>query len=195
MGQLEDPEQESEVLEEATEFLIQQAIRVGDDEDDAEDTLNPLQPSGDTGSEAATVSLNDKQDSLALNTEEEPWEARGSNAAPAAAAGAHDDNSARLDDSMRDPQTEQNLEYGGWDEDSGEESELSEELMAEMALATAQQSSAWGASSARRARRADTSSWTSARPLPCCPSTDRLSLQPRAKQRRRLSFPRVNPSL
>ena len=132
------------MLEEATEFLIQQAIRVGDDEDDAEDTLNPLQPSGDTGSEAATVSLNDKQDSLALNTEEEPWEARGSNAAPAAAAGAHDDNSARLDDSMRDPQTEQNLEYGGWDEDSGEESELSEELMAEMALATAQQSSAWG---------------------------------------------------
>ena len=132
------------MLEEATEFLIQQAIRVGDDEDDAEDAPNPLQPSGDTGSEVATVSLNDKQESLALNTEE-PWEPRGSNAAPAAAARAHEDNSARLNDSMRDPDTEQNPEYESLEsEGSGEEGELSEELMAEMALATAQQSSAWG---------------------------------------------------
>ena len=46
---------------------------------------------------------------------------------------------------MRDPEREPNLEYEGLEgEGSGEEGELSEELMAEMALATAQQSSAWG---------------------------------------------------
>ena len=62
MGQLEDPEQESEVLKEATEFLIQQAIRVGDDEDDAEDALDPLQPTSATGSEVAAAFLSDKQE-------------------------------------------------------------------------------------------------------------------------------------
>ena len=144
MGQLEDPEQESEVLEEATEFLIQQAIRVGDDEDDAEDALDPLQPTGATGSEVAAASLSDQQESLALNVEESR-ESYGSSAAPAAAARAHEDNSAMLGDSTRDPESEQNQEYEGLNsEGSGEEGELSEERMAEMALATAQQSSAWG---------------------------------------------------
>ena len=144
MGQLEDPEQESEVLEEATEFLIQQAIRVGDDEDDFEDALDPLQPTGATGSEVAAAFPSDKQEGLALNVEESR-ESHGSSAAPAAAARAHEDNSARLGDSMRDPEREPNLEYEGLEgEGSGEEGELSEELMAEMALATAQQSSAWG---------------------------------------------------
>ena len=132
------------MLEEATEFLIQQAIRVGDDEDDAEDALDPLQPTGATGSEVTAAILSDKQESLALNVEESR-ESHGSSAAPAAAARAHEDNSASLDDSMRDPEREPNLEYEGLEgEGSGEEGELSEELMAEMALATAQQSSAWG---------------------------------------------------
>ena len=129
------------MLEEATEFLIQQAIRAGDDEDTAEEALDPLQHTDATGSEVATVTLIDKQESLALNVEEP----HGSKPAPAAAARAHEDSSARLGDSMRDPETEQNLEYEGLEgEESGEEGELSEELMAEMALATAQQSSAWG---------------------------------------------------
>ena len=132
------------MLEEATEFLIQQAIRVGDDEDTAEDALDPFQPTGATGSEVATVPLSDKQVSLALDVEE-PWDPHGSSAAPAAAARAHEDNSVGHDDSRRDPQKRQNLEYEGLEgEGSGEKGELSEELMAEMALATAQQSSAWG---------------------------------------------------
>ena len=142
MGQLEEPEQDSEALEEATEYLIQQAIRVGDDEDTAEDALDPLQPTGAADPDAAS---SDKQRNLALNVEE-PWGPHGSSAARAAAASrAHEDKYAMLDNSVRASETEQHQEYASLDsEGSGEESELSEERMAEMALATAQQSSAWG---------------------------------------------------
>ena len=144
MGQLEDPEQESEVLEEATEYLIQQAIRVGDDEDTAQDALEPLQTVGAPDSDVAAGSPLAKQPDLALSMEG-TWGAHGSIAAPAAASAAPEDSSAMLGDSVRDLDTEQSQECDSvHSEGSGAESELSEERMAEMALATARQSSAWG---------------------------------------------------
>ena len=125
MGQFKDPEGESEVLEEATEYLIQQAIRLGDD--DEEEALDaPFEIRQAQTSKSAPVVANSEghsmpEDNVAL------------------------DSSASSNRRLQADEVEQYGSPGSNEElDADMGLELSEEQVARLALATARQSSTWG---------------------------------------------------
>lgn len=166
MGQFKDPEGESEVLEEATEYLIQQAIGLGDDDDDeAFDTpikAGQAQPSmsapvaahpeGRSMPEANMTS--DMSASAAGRAEihadlkvSEAW--RSSKQAALAEDHATEGNAGPSDANssirrLQAHEVEQDGSAGGEELDADMYQELSEDEVAQLALATARQSSTWG---------------------------------------------------
>ena len=229
-------------MEEATEYLIQQSIRAGDDEEDELDSSDEadqpqipepavaaahLEGRPKYGTEKISVrsasATGDAVHDADLRTAELLQD---SNMTALAAGVTAEDHSRQADaipnfrntsareyeqydsrsseelsiTSIRADQKEQtegdwsgDLDGGmsqdlnedeDYDSDDSEEvmgPELSEERLAEMALATARQSSTWGRIIRPRARRAATSLWTSARPSLPCPSIAKPRWLPRAK--------------
>ncbi len=160
MGQFKNPEGESEVLEEATEYLIQQAIRLGDDEEDDLDspieqaqTFTPvsaaaqleghrLPESGVASNRSAPAMGHDAE----CTASEALWESR-----EPAMSGDHATKSepAPIDATIwarrsQAEEAEQHDSYSSEQLDIDVGPELSEEQVAQLALATARQSSTWG---------------------------------------------------
>ncbi len=163
MGQFKDPEGESEVLEEATEYLIQQAIRLGDDEEDEPDfpveqaetstpasAAVPLEgnrlPEEDFAADKSASAMGSAEVDTEHTASEASWDSR---AASVAEDYATDGKPAPIGartraGRLRAEEAEQHDSYSSEQPDMDAGPELSEELVAQLALATARQSSTWG---------------------------------------------------
>ena len=168
MGQIHDPSEESEVLEEATEYLIQQAIKLGeDDEDSDDDDLNKAQtsvmnasPGTAAASEGNATAGKEPHSEASLSAAAEVPTFTKSMAAEdehilasaAESLAQADSGLMPSDGGMTDEDTDATEQLNGdeWEEGLEDElekeavPEISEEQMAQLALATARQSSAWG---------------------------------------------------
>ena len=165
MGQFEHPEGDSEVLEEATEYLIQQAIRLGDDEEDESDF--PIAKEQTQSSPAATAAAEldghgcpgddtapDRETAAAGYAESGAEHAmsevllgRRDTAAAGACAregGPGPTDAACMPRSLQAEEVEQFESYGSEELEAGMGPELTEEQVTQMALAAARQSSTWG---------------------------------------------------
>jgi hypothetical protein len=138
MGQIEAPNKESHVLEEATEYLIQESIRLGDDEEDLDEERPQLDASSVAASEPERTAA-ELEGPQAGRSGTALTEAR---AAPTAEQKVA--SSSPMVDSMADSETELLEDDGGSQPDLEVGQEMSEAMMADMAMLTTRQSSTWG---------------------------------------------------
>ena len=147
MGQIEAPNKESDVLEEATEYLIQESISLGDDEED----VDVERPQLDASSLAAPEPERTTAEPLPAAELEghqagRPGTAlREARTAPTAEQKVA--SSSPMVDSMADSETdaeELHEDDDGSQPDLEVGQEMSEAMMADMAMLTARQSSTWG---------------------------------------------------
>ena len=166
MGQFEHPEGDSEVLEEATEYLIQQAIRLGDDEEDELDfpiakeqtqaftaATAAAEPDGrgcpgdDTAPDRGAAAAAGYAEFGAEHAMSEVLRGRRDTAAAGACAregGSGPTDAACMTGSLQAEEVEQFESYGSEELEAGLGPELTEEQVTHMALAAARQSSTWG---------------------------------------------------
>lgn len=144
MGQIEAPNKESDVLEEATEYLIQESISLGDDEED----LDEERPQLDESSLAAPKPERTAAEPLPAAELEGHQAGRPgtalTEARTAPTAEQEVAGSSPMVDSMADSETELLEDDDGSQPDLEVGQEMSEAMMADMAMLTARQSSTWG---------------------------------------------------
>ncbi len=160
MGQFKDPEGESEVLEEATEYLIQQAIRLGDDEEDDLDSPIEQAQTFTPVSAAAQLEATDCPRAVLPRIVQHQLWATMQNAQRARRYGRAESQQCQetmpqraslpaIDATIwarrsQAEEAEQHDSYSSEQLDIDVGPELSEEQVAQLALATARQSSTWG---------------------------------------------------
>ena len=138
MGQIEAPDKESDVLEEATEYLIQESISLGDDEEDLGEERPQLDASSLAASEPERTAA-ELEGHQAGRPGTALTEARTAPTAEQKVA-----SSSPMVDSMADSETKLLEDDGGSQADLEVGQEISEAMMADMAMLTTRQSSTWG---------------------------------------------------
>ena len=151
------------MLEEATEYLIQQAIRLGDDEEDDLDSISEQaqtftpasaagqlegdkMPEDDIASDGSASAMGHAEVDGGSTASEALWDSREAAAAGDCATEGEPapPNARTRAERLQAQEVEQHDSYSSEQLDIAGGPELSEEQVAQLALATARQSSTWG---------------------------------------------------